>query len=123
MLNQADYDALVPFREGPARITDSSPRLQQLIAAKFLQPHTYKAIPISGVFAPIPELWKLTIAGEDALSEFEQAREQEADRKRHQRLQEQISIAQVLVPLVIFILGLIVEHFSGLVGAVLKLFG
>lgn len=61
--------------------------------------------------------------GEDVISEFEQKREQQAKDERDRRFNQKISIAQVLVPLVTFILGLVVEHYSGLVSALSEFLG
>ena len=72
---------------------------------------------------PTPDKWALTVEGEDALLDFENMRQKESDKKRQQRFENKISVLQVLVSLVTFILGLIVEHFSGIIGIILQLFG
>ena len=46
----------------------------------------------------------------------------EAEEKAYKRRQEKIAVLQVLVPTITFILGLIVEHFSGIVAWALELF-
>lgn len=43
----------------------------------------------------------------------EQESKQDADKKAQQRFQNKILVAQALVPVITFILGLLVEHFSG----------
>lgn len=53
--------------------------------------------------------------GKAALEALEEKRRQEAEAKRQQRFQNQISVAQVLVPLITFVLGLVVEHYTGLI--------
>ncbi len=57
------------------------------------------------------------------LESKKQAIEKEAKAERQQRFQNQVSVAQVLVPLVTFVLGLIVEHYAGLISAFSQLFG
>ena len=67
--------------------------------------------------------WKITVLGEEALLEFEEQRDKDAKAERQQRFENKISIASVLVPAVTFILGLLVEHFSGIISIALSVFG
>lgn len=46
---------------------------------------------------------------------------QDAEKERERRFQKKIAIAQVLVPLITFILGILVEHLSGIGEAVLRI--
>lgn len=66
-----------------------------------------------------PGRWELTEAGRRALDvralQMEQAAEQQAKQERQQRFENKISIAGVLVPLVIFALGIVIERYKGLV--------
>lgn len=57
------------------------------------------------------------------LQQIEKACEKEAEDKRQRRFQNQVSVAQVLVPAITFVLGLIVEHYAGLIAAFSELFG
>ena len=65
----------------------------------------------------------ITDKGNAALEAREGKRRQEAEDKRQQRFQNQISVAQVLVPFVTFVLGLVVEHYAGLVSGLAELLG
>lgn len=67
-------------------------------------------------------IYRLTPKGEAALAAFIKEREQETKDERQRRFQNQISVAQVLVPAVTFVLGLIVEFRTGIIGAILQLF-
>lgn len=40
---------------------------------------------------------------------------QDAEKERERRFQKKIAIAQVLVPLITFILGIVVDHFPSLI--------
>ena len=60
--------------------------------------------------------------GRASLLELQQKRHEQAENKREHRVQKQLSIAQVLVPLVVFVLGLVVEHYAGLVSALSEFF-
>lgn len=59
--------------------------------------------------------------GKAVLEAREEKRRKESEAKRQQRFQNQISIAQVLVPLVTFVLGLVVEHYIGFVSGLSEL--
>ena len=65
---------------------------------------------------------QITQKGRAALEEAYQAAEQKAKDERQQRFDNKISIANVLVPLVTFLLGLVIEHYTGIVRLVLSLF-
>ena len=45
----------------------------------------------------------------------EEVAEKKAEEERERRFQKKIAIAQVLVPLITFILSIVVDHFSGLI--------
>lgn len=79
-------------------------------------------------------LWVLTQKGEavleshraDLQTKEEQAQkeaEQEAKDERQQRFENKISILNLLVPLITFVIGLFVEHFAHIVPAVGAFFG
>lgn len=61
--------------------------------------------------------WRVTPEGIAALDEFEEVLEKNAKAERQQRFQNQLSIAQTLIAIVTFLLGLIVEHYAGIVGS------
>ena len=67
-------------------------------------------------------IYQITQKGRAALEEAYQAAEQKAKDERQQRFDNKISIANVLVPLVTFLLGLVIEHYTGIVRLVLSLF-
>ena len=51
----------------------------------------------------------------------EEVAEKKAEDERERRFQKKIAIAQVLVPLITFILGILVEHLSGIAEIVLRI--
>lgn len=60
----------------------------------------------------------------DASRKQQQAQEvaeKKAEEERERRFQKKIAIAQVLVPLITFILGILVEHLSGIGEIVLRI--
>ena len=62
-----------------------------------------------------PDSYIITQAGRDALSEFEKVRDQQTKDERQQRFQNKVSVLSVLVPLATFFLGLVVEHYAGII--------
>lgn len=62
-----------------------------------------------------PTVWAITPAGLAALQVFEEVAKQHAEDERQRRFQNKISVLNVLVPLATFFLGLLVEHYAGLV--------
>lgn len=51
----------------------------------------------------------------------EEVAEKKAEEERERRFQKKIAIAQVLVPLITFILGILVEHLSSIGEIVLRI--
>ena len=66
--------------------------------------------------------YKLTSSGVAAYKQLKQERNQDSEKKRQQRFDNKISIASILIKLITFILGLLVEHYAGLVEFLIKLF-
>lgn len=64
----------------------------------------------------------ITLAGKDHLAQLQEEATDRAEKKRQTRLQNQLSVASILVNLVVFIGGLIVEYYAGLVSFFLQLF-
>lgn len=118
MLSELNYLELRKYLEPYTPSPEEQDRFNLLSNSGLVKVHHYASRtvgPIDGF--PIPETWIITSAGQDALLEFEQERDKQTEQKRQQRFQNQVSIAQVLVPLITFILGLVVEHYAGLVGS------
>ena len=69
------------------------------------------------------EFLTTTAAGEDALEEFEKESQREAKSEKQNRFNKKFSILQLFVDLIIFILGLVIANYSGLVSALTEFFG
>lgn len=123
-LSEADYQELTKYRQPHAPSQEEYARFVGLKKRGFLKIHHFGLVNLDKPGDHMaPDTWTITPAGEDALSEFEKARRKESEDKRQQRFQNQISVAQVLVPLITFILGLIVEHYAGLVSGLTEFLG
>ena len=60
--------------------------------------------------------------GEAELLEMEYRKRKDDEEAAQRKIQNKISMAQVLTPVITFILGLFVEYFGNIVGFVMKLF-
>ena len=121
MLTQIEYDALLPFRDGPVHTPDGPTELMRHLKSKgYIEPSDTDVRPDMTI---VDTEWVITIPGRVALESFEDRQEYHRKQARQQRFQNQVSVASVLVPTITFVLGLVVEHGLGLVGIFLDLFG
>ena len=112
-LSEADYHELLKYREPHAPSREEYDRLVSLKRRGFVKlNHFAFAHPGRQRTPEDRDTWIITPAGEDVLSKFENERRKESEDKRQQRFQNQISVAQVLIPLVTFVLGLIIDHYT-----------
>ena len=88
-------------------------------AARGLWHHVPQLVTVSGMKA---DTISITDEGRLALAAMNQELDEKAERKKQQSFQNKLSVANILVPFVTFFLGVMVEHWSGLVDLVIKLF-
>ena len=123
-LSETNYDVLLPYRSGARPVGEDglSAREQWLADNKLIEVNELHCRQMQGItIIGEADSYRITPAGEDALLEFERERNKEAKAERQQRFENKVSVANVLVPTITFFLGMIVEHFSGLVAAVAAL--
>lgn len=141
-LNDLDYEELSKFKNGPREVPDiRSPRLQRLIDSGYLEASAYMQLPDGDC---VSTHYRLTLAGEDALARYEKMRDQRAKDEERQSLEDErrkeekalqevqtrasvraswAAVAQVVVPVITFIIGLLVEHWTGIVNLIFSVFG
>lgn len=88
-------------------------------AARGLWHHVPQLVTVSGMKA---DTISITDEGRLALAAMNQELYEKAERKKQQSFQNKLSVANILVPFVTFFLGVMVEHWSGLVDLAIKLF-
>ena len=88
-------------------------------AARGLWHHVPQLVTVSGMKA---DTISITDEGRLALAAMNQELDEKAEHKKQQSFQNKLSVANILVPFVTFFLGVMVEHWSGLVDLVIKLF-
>ena len=64
----------------------------------------------------------LTSKGIKRLDELYKEADKESKQERQQRFDNKVSVASVLVPLITFVLGLLVEHYTDLVSLLISFF-
>ena len=84
--------------------------IKELIAAKFINP-------VLGTYDV-----ELTPTGATAYEQAVEERQRQAENKRQQRFNNKISVASVLIPLITFFLGILVESQANIVGWVISIF-
>ena len=71
---------------------------------------------------PVSDIVELTPLGATAYENAVEERKYQSEQKRQQRFDNKISVASVLVPLITFIFGIIVESQFDIVGFVISFF-
>lgn len=125
MLSPANYELLKSFSDREEKpINRYEERTSMLVEADYLTvtKHIGDPMPNGKIRLRTHFTAHISQAGLDALLEFEKCRQQEAKAERQQRFDNKVSVASVLVPLITFILGLIIEHYAGIVGLLLSMF-
>jgi len=118
LISERKYHILCRFRSDPLERNGLNAEENEVFLEKLITPAEYSIDGGLNVTA-----WKLTSAGLDALEEFERMRDEKTKDEVHKTLQDKAAIGQVLVPLVTFFGGLVIEHWTGIVGRVLSLLG
>lgn len=126
MISKENYNELLRFRDSPVPY-EGLPSERLTILHRFgwvrLETQRWSEITDGVETEYIKSYWVITELGKDALSEFEHIRNKETEDERQKRFQNKISVAQVFVPLVTFVLGLFVEYFSGIINWFSRLIG
>lgn len=125
MISEQAYRELARFRDSPVPFeTPPSERLCLLHDSGMLRLITCRwSEDDDGVkVSYLKNVGVITELGRDSLAEFEHVRHKETEDERQKRFQNKISVAQVLVPLITFLVGLFVEYYSGVVSFFAPLF-
>ena len=119
MLSEKNYLALLEYRSekytGP-KITEQTRYFKK---CNYIRSTSHALKDQSGKFCMNPTAWIITPYGEDALAEFENVAKQKADEKAQKKKDRAFDVFLVLLGAVI---GLLIEHFSGVLGWITSLF-
>ena len=118
------YSILGVFYNSPSRQESEA----NLLKRKFAPPASTSAAIADLIDAKLLKHYlgvdkiELTPLGVAAYEQANEERKRQAEQKRQQRFDNKISVASVLVPLITFLLGIIIEFRVGLVDWLLSLF-
>lgn len=119
MLSERNYRALLEYRtekETGPKMTD---QIRYFKDCGYIRAGRYDLQERPGEFYMNPTAWIITPRGEDALAEFEAVSKQKSDEKAQKKKDRAFDVFLVILGAVI---GLLVEHFSGIVSWILSLF-
>lgn len=137
-LSEADYQELTKYRQPHAPSQEEYDRFVGLKKRGFLKIHHFGLVHLGELGDHMaPDTWIITPAGEDALSEFENIRRNEAEEERRYEIQRQqadlqnalsakqtkLALIQTIIAVVSFVTGLFCEHYIGLLDLLLRWFG
>lgn len=69
-----------------------------------------------------PPIYHISQKGLAVLQQLQEEAEQKAKDERQKRFDNKISVLNVVVPLLTFILGILLEHFSGIITKLISMF-
>lgn len=123
MLSDLNYAELVKAISAPIHQNDiPKERFNCLIDLKYIAASKFESRNLGGVINIYASEWIITALGLDALNEFEQAHNQTSKNERQKRFENKIAVLNVLVPLITFFFGLLLQYFSNIIGLVIDLF-
>ena len=123
MLSKANYEILNRFRSGSVRDeTGASDRILELCELKYLKPIDISVSTNAEITQTFDCEWAITPAGLDALDEFERITDEKAKTEKDKSFEHKTAVAQIAVQAIMFLLGLLVEHYTGIVEAFVSFF-
>ena len=123
MISEESYNELIKYKNGSVKTNgDLTDRQKYLLENNLIEECDFSSDVYPGYVGVFATAHKITILGEDCINEFERNREQHSKQERQQRFDNKISVASVLVPLITFIVGILVEYLSGIAGWFASLF-
>lgn len=119
MLSERNYRALLEYRKekytGP-KITE---QIRYFKECDYIRPTSHELKEKSGEFCMNPTAWIITPRGEDALAEFEQVVKNHSEEKSQKKKDRAFDVFLVILGAIV---GLLIEHFSGIIGWLVSLF-
>lgn len=125
MLSPASYDALLPYRSAPVAVGANglSEREKDFLAQEYIASHEMDSKTINGVFTIFTISYAITPKGEDALAEYEEARNAqlkiELDKKSEHRFQILLAFLSAILG---SLLTLLIEHSDMIIDVLFSLF-
>ena len=121
MISKESYDALLRF-VNPVETEELSKREQLLLDAGFIEPCATDVDFGEGYFQIFDSAYRITETGMDELRAFEKKSDEDAKQEKQRRFGNKLSVLNLLIPLITFIIGLLCEHYAGIVAFLTDLF-
>lgn len=102
----------VAKEKGFSNVTESKLRFQSLYLDGYIQGAFQFGLPVT-----------ITLSGKDRLEQLQQLAEKDSKDERNKRFNKKLAIAGLLVPFIIFVLEVVVDHFQFFVSLFSNLFG
>ena len=118
MLSEENYHVLLKFRSVPVSGKMDN-RMRYFREQKYIEPNSYRFDGSPDDLSINPTSWRLTPRGEDALAEFEYRAKQDSKNNAEKKRER---VFQVLLVFLGAIIGLLIEHFSGISDWIKSLF-
>ena len=119
MLSESNYNALIEFRTENEVGPVMNEHVRYFRDCGYIRGTTHEMKSCPGHTYMNPVAWIITPRGEDALSEFEYRTQKDAEENSEKK---QDRVFEVLLVLFGALVGLLIEHFSGVAGWIASLF-
>lgn len=119
MLSEKNYRALLEYRNEKYTGPKMTEQIRYFKECDYIRATSHELKEQSGDFCMNPTAWVITPHGEDALAEFEYVAQQKADEKSQKKKDRAFDVFLVIFGAIV---GLLIEHFSGIIGWLVSLF-
>ena len=112
------YKALLPFRNSPQTPDDPPEIYDDLISCGWISAVGCTTMDYNGSVQVYDNCWAITPQGRMALAAYEKSVKHDADEKRQNRITNYFSAINIGVSVFSFVLGLLADHYFGVVAFV-----
>lgn len=112
------YSALLPFRSGPQSSNNPPPIYAELEFCGWIEPTGCGTSTYKGVTQFYDNCWAITPQGRAALAAYEKAMNDDTEKKKQNRITNYFAAINIVLNIVFFALGAVLDHWLGLVALV-----
>ena len=125
MLSPYDYESLSRFRNAPQAPQSDQDRWEfnRLQSEGYIFPYQVEYIDEPGICGEQAITWALTEKGKAFLKESEEVLRRHAQEERNQRRNYRVAVLQILVSVLIFLAGMILENRTAILDIVRRFLG
>ena len=119
MLSERNYRALLEYRKEKYTWPKITEQIRYFKECDYIRPTSHELKKKSGEFCMNPTAWIITPRGDDALAEFEQVVKNHSEEKSQKKKDRAFDVFLVIFGAIV---GLLIEHFSGIIGWLVSIF-